>query len=105
MDQEDPRVAFIRARLDEDEKAACAGEDACWHFDYCDDEGEAFHNRFDPARMLRRVEALRKLLDAHLGYYLDGDDENLPIRTVTILAGIWSDHEDYAALFPVEVSQ
>ncbi|MER5649651.1 DUF6221 family protein [Streptosporangium sp. NPDC002524] len=47
--------------------------------------------RHDPARTLRLVEALRKLLEAHLGYYGDGDDEYLPVPTISILAGIWDD--------------
>lgn len=136
MDQTDPRVAFIRARLDEDERAALAAknETGRWQWSHgfgemCNDpecpygalldqdehgtvlmqvhgydvtdawQGAEHIARHDPARVLRDVAAKRKLLDAHLGYYLDGDDENLPIPTITILAGAWSDHDDYAALF------
>ncbi|MFI6510102.1 DUF6221 family protein [Streptosporangium sp. NPDC050855] len=53
--------------------------------------------RQDPHRTLRKVESLRKLLAAHVGYYGAGDDENWPIETLSILAAIWNDHEDYAA--------
>lgn len=96
MDQTDPRVAFIRARLDE------ALENAeSIHGYWC---GEIVYdgtcNCGLPEFVRADVEAKQKLLDAHLRYYLDGDDENLPIPTVTILAGIWSGHDDYAALFP-----
>ncbi len=41
----------------------------------------------DPAQTIRRCAADLALLDAHLGYYLDeDDDEHLPIPTLSILA-------------------
>ncbi|OPG13655.1 DUF6221 family protein [Microbispora sp. GKU 823] len=39
-----------------------------------------------PSQVIRDCEADLKLLDAHLGYYGPGDDEFLPIPTLTILA-------------------
>jgi hypothetical protein len=93
-------VAFLRARLDEDEQAARDGDDACWHIDYCDDEGKRYHERFDPARVLREVEAKRRILDEH-GSGSDSCDahdasmRSIPCDTLLLLALPYADHPDY----------
>lgn len=100
---EDPRLTFIEARLAEDELTLHEAGDAesapgdyklyVWDDDYR-------HNTvvIPPSRARRELEAKRKLLAAHLDYYGSEDDEGYPIPTLSILAGVWADHEDYAAL-------
>ncbi|MET8985853.1 hypothetical protein ABZW49_10430 [Nonomuraea wenchangensis] len=41
------------------------------------------------------IEALRSLLRDHVGYYGAGDDEHFPIPTLTTIAAIWDDRDDY----------
>lgn len=107
----DDLVAFLRARLDEDEAAAklAAREGGTWTQDdpqrypgsisslggqvvYAEgapDENQAPHiARHDPARVLREVEAKRAILDEYLaapGWPQD----------VVLLAAVYSDHPDY----------
>jgi len=87
-----PLIAFLRARLDEREALARAAIDGWneWIITvaadcYMDPEAEYIRQN-GPAHVLREVEADRKLLDAHVGYYGAGDDEFLPIPTLSILA-------------------
>ncbi|MEV8637765.1 DUF6221 family protein [Streptosporangium sp. NPDC051023] len=101
--EQHPIVAFIEARLAEDEVTLCEAGDAesapgdhklyVWDDDY-------HHNTvvIPTSRARRKIEAKRKLLAAHLDYYGADDDEGYPIPTLSILAEVWSDHEDYAAL-------
>jgi hypothetical protein len=63
-------VEFLRARLDEDERAACeAGQDAFSdeYGEFRSRGGELFAHvlRHDPARVLREVEAKRRILNAY----------------------------------------
>lgn len=51
-------------------------------------------------RDVKTIDAMRKLLDAHLGYYGPGDDEHFPIPTLRVLAAIWDDHDDYPDVLP-----
>jgi hypothetical protein len=115
-------LAFLRKRLDEDEQAAreCGG--APWvapihgqvHVD-----SEAIANdyftlgklgyvatvlhewdrqhivRHDPARVLRRIEADRRLIDQHVGYYGAGDDGPWPVQTLRHLAAAYDWHPDF----------
>lgn len=125
-------VEFLRARLDEDERAARAafwdasGDSAGWrlqrgagHYAFVvmdglddrvvivdepeasDREGVAVHIvRHDPARVLREVEAKRRLLDLHRP---DSDDRpecgtcgpRHPCSTLRLLALPYADHDDY----------
>lgn len=55
-----------------------------------------------PRFRLREIDAMRKLLEAHVGYYGPGDDEFFPVPTLRILAAIWADHEDYPAALKAE---
>jgi hypothetical protein len=89
-------VAFLKARLDEDEQTARAGDDACWHIDYCDDEGPGYHERFDPARMLREIEADRKLIeryDACVKKYNEYEG-TIPCGNDDLSESIW-EYEEY----------
>jgi hypothetical protein len=61
----DHLVTFLRARLDEDERIARLGEDACWHADYCDEDGPQFVEHFTSDRALREVEAKRQIARWH----------------------------------------
>ncbi|MFB4280824.1 DUF6221 family protein [Nonomuraea sp. MTCD27] len=117
-------VDFIRARLDEDEQAAAhepSGRrihpaDLQWEYQPDGDPDvpggdviardhrivmdlpqvvAAHIARHDPARVLREVEAKRRLLQAHLGYYGPGEDEGWPVPTPTLLALPYADHKDY----------
>lgn len=61
MTAESPIVAFLNARYDEDEQAARRAGTHCWH--ECDDGDLEFHDRFAWERVLREVEAKRRILD------------------------------------------
>ncbi|GAA4209636.1 hypothetical protein GCM10022252_76440 [Streptosporangium oxazolinicum] len=121
MTTQNTPMAVLAAHLDEDEEMARAAADEAgeaewstgghfsnavlteqagtavavgpWADGFLADDLRDHIARHDPARALRMVEAVRKLLDAHVGYYGDGDDENLPIPTISILARIWDDSE------------
>lgn len=56
-------AAFLRERLNEDEQAERAAVGSCWH--ECEDGDLAFHERFDAARVLREIQAKRRILDEH----------------------------------------
>lgn len=109
----DDLVAFYRARLDEDEQAAqeAGGRAASWrangtwHLEGVEHsvvgDGEAFchpHNvthiaRHDPARVLRKVEAGRKLIRLCEERWSDigvGHWEALELAVCE-----WADHPDY----------
>ncbi|MFF5259485.1 DUF6221 family protein [Actinomadura viridis] len=84
-------VGFIEARLDEDERIArrCDGADECGRWtatgtvvDFCQVEMEGFHPahaehiaRHDPARVLREVQAKRRVLARHCLSPAEGDPE------------------------------
>jgi hypothetical protein len=113
----DDLIAFLRARLDEDEQAArtAAGNRAAWAIDVSpsgswyvspgrdsDDIGDvqqqehAMHiARWDPARVLAEVEARRRMVDELAA--LDGDPVNgLAItRMMHLLALPYAEHPDY----------
>lgn len=83
-------VAFVRARLDEDEatwrreQAEGYGADAPWMAD----------------RMLREVEAMRVILSHHDDQHDCGDPLSwtfpyVGCQDVRALAAIWRDHPDY----------
>lgn len=105
----DDLIAFVRARLDEDEAAARKADEmgaGVWAL------APHFHTaRHSPARVLREVAAKRAILaDHHVHVSLDGsrrwcerccddqllqDDSYCP--TLRALAFVWSDHPDYRA--------
>ncbi|MFJ2630853.1 hypothetical protein ACIO6U_02665 [Streptomyces sp. NPDC087422] len=58
-------LAYLRDALDKRQKIAEMAMSACWHTDYCDEDGEPFHAANDPAAVLRRIAADRKLLELH----------------------------------------
>lgn len=92
-------VAFLRARLDDDERIAAAVDSTPWrqgehgspewdhHLVYVDDDVRIFHDlteeeaahvaRHDPARVLAEVAAKRAILDQLVLYALlaDGGDD------------------------------
>jgi hypothetical protein len=87
--------------------------DACWHVDYCDEDGPIFMGRFDPARVLRDVESKRQLvgLAEFMGQWTDAHDRNVTQHEIGVMRALsgevlrhlaqpWSEHDDYAALFP-----
>lgn len=104
-------VEFLRARLDEDERAAKDAPQSAWSDEYGEFRsrgGELFGHvlRHDPARVLREVHAKRKLLGSHYNY--DGlcprcfDFSNKPVQreawpceVVRLLALPYADHPDY----------
>lgn len=51
--------------------------------------------RHDPARVLRDVEAKRKMIEQHVGYFGSGDDEFWPVQTLRLLVLPYADHPDY----------
>jgi hypothetical protein len=113
----DDLVAFLAARLDEDEAAARAAlsqsaeEGTAWWFDDVGPETpREFHvARHDPARVLREVEARREILNRY-ARGLAGDlpewkagreliEAGLAILRAVLrdLAAVYSDHPDYRA--------
>jgi hypothetical protein len=115
MDQTDPRVAFIEARLNEAETEAKAVlANSCRSYTWWEDD-----LRGHAEWMLRDVQAKRRLLtemvlvvgDLDEIAYSEGQGPRHPKRVgeylsdptgylLTLLAESWSDHDDYAALFP-----
>ncbi|MFI5755633.1 DUF6221 family protein [Streptomyces sp. NPDC051569] len=140
-------VTFVRARLDEDEQGASAASPGPWHLNAEGDEvlavdditvaeGFALSNRqlrataahiarHDPARVLREVDAKRRIVDLHgivyreIGWLENGDEERSetpvcglcapkhshyqrrddvpkgPCLTVRLHAAAYADHPDY----------
>jgi hypothetical protein len=112
-------IAFIQARLDEDEQVARRVE-AAWrciagtgeivasdgtHAEVCAEahwEGVGEHiARHDPARVLREVEAKRKLLAYLVSLEDKATDNNWwnldTCEPFQLLAATWSDHPGYRA--------
>ncbi|MFI2081459.1 DUF6221 family protein [Streptomyces rubiginosohelvolus] len=116
----DALLAFLKARLDDDERVAraCAG-DGTWTVEdlevYAPDLSDDVRTqaaRHDPARTLREVEAKRRLLDEHqdvndgsCGTCVDGkwgypthggsSPQSYPCRTLRLLALPYSNHHEY----------
>jgi hypothetical protein len=107
-------VAFLNARLDEDEAAARAAAGAPWLPDIGTDAVAEHIARHDPARVLREIAAKRAIVDFYVeppnGFLTGiaeavGDSEGGSGRTprpLTVieavaldLADVWSDHPDY----------
>ncbi len=114
-------TAFIRARLDEDEQVACAAGNRRWLVQdniielYPEREDDGFMSwptradarhaaNWDPIRVLREVEAKRRLLDFWSIAYSKPEDfpgvEWEKVRanaawTVRLLALPYADHPDY----------
>ncbi|CAM5264052.1 DUF6221 family protein [Streptomyces badius] len=107
----DALVAFLKARLDDDERTAraCAG-DGTWtgeglEFYAPDLSGDvrAHAARHDPARTLREVEAKRRILRAHAKWcegrceakYPEGGFDAAHYWSIKALATVYADHPDY----------
>lgn len=99
-------VAFIRARLDEDEAAARMAAKARYSLygkvrALVDQDNASAEERLmalhDPARVLRQVEALRRVVAMHYGEHdcaeLKWRDPWCP--TLRLLTSLWSDHPEY----------
>ena len=108
---------FLTDRLAEDEAAAKAVQNAerePWQDDDWQDQHEAdqaMAHRFSSARVLREVEAKRKILDLHeqarahkngrlLDFCICQAEDGVvcgrwPCETLRAFAAIWSDHPDY----------
>jgi hypothetical protein len=103
-------VAFLRARLDEDEAAAKKATGEHWEFDgatviyghaleqvvdYVYDDNQEHIARHDPARVLREIEAKRRII-------ADFEDESTPLGETRGLSGaimhltaVYDTHPDY----------
>jgi hypothetical protein len=119
---DDPLVAFLRARLDEDEQVARDAGAEAWRkaerpsiwvtradgpvAQTKDFEDAAHIARHDPARVLRDVEAKRRIIDLHAPRHADDYErwgtsdcvacyDLTPCRTVRLLALPYADHPDY----------
>ncbi|MBF8193274.1 hypothetical protein ITP53_47930 [Nonomuraea sp. K274] len=103
----DDLIAFLRARLDEDEQLAQAADQGCWTNEYdefrCRGGAEFEHLlHHSPARVLREVGAKRLVMAMHEGSHecSDLDDNCLWVElrvcpTVKALALPYADHPDY----------
>jgi hypothetical protein len=120
MSRESEITAFIAARLDEEEMTAIAATRGPWKVTaprgypqrITNDRATLIAETYmgpevpphdanhiicqDPNRTFRKIRALRNLMKAHVGYYGPDDDEYLPVPTLSLIASIWDDHEDYA---------
>src|SRR5262249_21548497 len=107
---DDLLVAFLRARLDEDEAGAKAASPGLGWIRHSLDRGdidaaadEAHVVRHHPARVLREVEAKRAILDRHAYCQRHGgvpgnehlDADGLEDYVLLPLAAIYRDHPDY----------
>ncbi|MFE7535214.1 DUF6221 family protein [Streptomyces rhizosphaericola] len=106
----DALVAFLRARLDDDEKVALAADPELSHvftriatFDPEMAADERHIMRQDPARTLREVEAKRRILRAHAKWcegrceakYPEGGFDAAHYWSIKALAAVYADHPDY----------
>lgn len=111
----DELMAFLKARLDEDERVARHASHGPWvsHVGYISggptgmtrvtQQAQAWNAdhiaRHDPARVLREVEAKRRILDEH--YPVDPCDAHdasartIPCDTLLLLALPYAGHEAY----------
>lgn len=112
-------IAFIAARLDEDERAALAASPWPWSLNEEHDtvlavDGEVVAEAFalssnqlrktaehiarhDPARVLREVKAKRATIESHRWHGPDGCEENQFCPLLTAMAAAYADHADYRA--------
>ncbi|MFG3311847.1 DUF6221 family protein [Streptomyces albidoflavus] len=118
-------IAFLRARLDEDEAVARAASPGPWRPDEEGDEVLAVDGivvaegfalsgrqlratvdhiaRHDPARVLAEVEAKRRIVQAHAKWcegrceakYPEGGFDAAHYWSVKSLAAVYADHPDY----------
>jgi hypothetical protein len=105
-------VAFIEARLAEDKQRvesllfACKIPEKTPDFFACGGPAaEAYWEHFGPARMLRDVEAVRRILERHRDCYPYGGGpcdhaglvafDERPCPDLRDLAARWSDHPEY----------
>src|SRR5262245_17316529 len=102
-------VAFLRARLDEDEataRQAMTALESGWPdyqtYDGPDlDAATDYLDRFPPARVLREVEAKRAIAGLHHqaerapNWCAECDEEWFPCPTLRHLATVYRDHPDY----------
>lgn len=97
-------VEFLRARLDEDERAAQAGQHSQVVAMVARQSGKRnalnFWYRHDPARVLAEVDAKRRIVDELL--WLEGNANNEPVVAdycapiiLRLLALPYADHSDY----------
>jgi hypothetical protein len=102
------RMAFLTARLDEEEAEARAAHDGL----FADSDGTLHVCLYDPARVLREVELKRKILAEHAPEFWSvhqphmlrcqqghGDEYWTPWPCVEVCAlmAVYSDHPDYHA--------
>lgn len=114
----DEIVAWLRARLDEDEKAAADARDdvESWWQDPAQDSPAELHiARHSPERVLREVEAARRVLDMwqdpdtieeSINYAVSSADYQIASadtvdRIVRVMASAYADHPDYRAQWSV----
>ena len=99
----DELIAFLNARLDEDEQAATMDPaQALWQQDITDRPDEFYREtydhiaRHDPARVLADVAAKRAIVAA-CAYNLEYEEygHTLAERVLRALALPYADHEDY----------
>lgn len=104
-------VAFVRARIDEDEQAAQPAAEDAEQLDEWQNAFDAPRGRFaphlrrhTPARVLAQVAAMRRIVDEHPsddagfcgdGIGLVGCKWAWPCPTLRALASTWHDHPDY----------
>lgn len=92
-------VDFLRARLDEDERAAVAARDSVpWTVKGKDTPVGEHLGRHLPDRVLREVAAKRAILDQYQEVMADqfpGRDRGAMVRVVDQMLSVYSDHEDY----------
>lgn len=114
-------IAFLRARLHEDERGALAASSVSWPLNAEEDEGVggitvaassgdqsraivAHLARYAPARVLQEIEAKRRILDELAGFvaeaeFLPVDEGNttkaMAVGVVRLLALPYADHEAY----------
>ncbi|MDT9688182.1 DUF6221 family protein [Streptomyces sp. P9(2023)] len=94
----DDLIAFLRARLDEDEQTARAASDGWYLYDpeqaiaFVPVEDTQHIARHTPARVLAEVDAKRRILNDLWG---GPDHEDMWAHHIRLLALPYADHPDY----------
>jgi Family of unknown function (DUF6221) len=114
----DDLIAFLNARLDEDEAAAMAATGTAWAWEATgdkDNSGAVGHVEDEDGRPLREVVAKRAILAHHapihpIGQWIgcqqcDGEQaQEWPCPDVLAVAAVYSDHPDYRPEWAVTAS-
>lgn len=91
----DDLIAFLRARLDEDEERARAVESHDRRWDYLPPKADSYVRRFNPDRVLAEVDAKRQIIDLWDPNVLAGSYFDALAQVLRLLALPDAGHPEY----------